>query len=112
VQSAVEMRRAFPTRLSRFQISCESDLETGISAGELYAREIGHPAHRVTEVFGNAINEASLIGCHQGIALTAVVKEQIDSKYETRRLPDISTRWSEQPLFVWEVIGPKVEGGD
>jgi class 3 adenylate cyclase len=110
-QSAVEMRQAFTSLLSRFRISCESEIETGISAGDLYVGEIGHPTHRVTEVFGNAVNEASLIGCYRGITLTAAVKEQIESKYETRRLTDISTKWSEQPLPVWEVIGLKAEGG-
>lgn len=105
VQSAVEMREAFELLLSRYRIRCESELETGLSAGEVHVGEIGHPTLRGFEIFGTAVNEASYIGCHRGIAITAAVKKHIESQYEVRQLPDITLKRHKQPLSVWEIVG-------
>lgn len=67
VQSAIGMRQEFVSLLSRFSIRCESELETGISAGDIQVGIVGHRTHRVIRVFSTAVNEASLLGCYGGL---------------------------------------------
>lgn len=115
VESALAMRREFARLLSRYGICAESELENGISAGSVTIGTVGHPSHRVSRAFGTAVYEASVLGCHRGVAVTARVREQIGARYETRPLPDIPVHWREEPLRAWEIVeradapGPNVD---
>ncbi len=45
-----------------------------------------------------------MIGHHQGIAITERVYDRVRMNYKTRRLPDFSVKWQEEPLKIWEVV--------
>lgn len=109
VQSALAMRQEFARLLSRYDIRCESELENGISAGNVILRVVGHRTLRVPQAFGPAVNEASILGCHRGVAITAPVREYIEPHYRTRRLPDVPVKWSNRRLEAWEIAEPEQE---
>ncbi len=106
VKSALLMRTEYTNMLSTYGVQSKSELENGLSAGMVSMRVVGHATHRVNQIFGEAVNEASFLGCHQGVAFTAPVKEAIQSRHEVRQLPDMHVKWSSRPLEVWELKDP------
>jgi hypothetical protein len=64
----------------------------------------GHASLRQKDVFGEEVDRAAMIGHHQGIAITERVYDRVRMNQETRRLPDSSVKWQEEPLKIWEVV--------
>lgn len=107
VQGAFAMRQEFARLLADYGLRCESELENGIAAGDVVVRVVGHPTLRLLQAFGRAVNEASLLGCHRGVAVTAAVRERIEPPYTTRQLPSVPVKWSREPLAAWAVMEPE-----
>lgn len=103
VESALAMRSAFALMLERHGVRTESELENGVSSGEVALRTVGHPTYRVVRASGVAVSEALSLGCHRGVAITAPVKERVEGRYSIRRIPDMTVRWRTQPLVAWEI---------
>ena len=103
VVSAMEMRRAFLKIVKNWKLPHDTVLEVGISGGEVIEGEFGHKSLRQKDIFGDVVNQAALIGHHQGIAITEWMYEKIKNKYTVQQLPDIRLKWRNEPMKVWEV---------
>jgi class 3 adenylate cyclase len=64
----------------------------------------GHRSLRQRDIFGEAVNEAAVIGHHRGIAVTGPVHEAVKKNFQTRALPSLKVKWLDQALELWEVI--------
>ncbi len=103
VLCGMDLRTTFQEFVRSWQISHETELEVGISAGEVIRGIFGHESFQQKDAFGDAINVAAKIGHHQGIAVTQAVHQAIQGRFETTRLPDIAVKWRDAPIKVWEV---------
>lgn len=104
VSAAIRMRRAFESLLGDYEITVESELETGIAAGKIGIAEVGHPSLRSKEVMGRAVMEASMIGDYRGIAVTEAVRNGITDRYETRPIESMKVKWRPDPMPLWEIV--------
>ena len=104
IQCALELRKAYFDLVRRKQITHETELEIGISSGEIEIGIIGHPSLRQKDIFGEEVNRAATIGHHRGIAITESVYDKIKKNYQTNKLPDFKVKWQDEPLQVWEII--------
>ena len=103
VASAIAMREAFSEMVRRWGLPADTELEVGITVGEVGEGIFGHPTLRQREVLGEVVNQAARIGHHRGVAITERVYEKVRDAYAVRRLPDVVLKWQEEPLKVWEV---------
>ena len=104
ITCALAMRKKYDEIVRQRNISHETELEIGISAGEMETGVIGHRTLRYKDIFGEAVNEAAMICHHRGIAITEAVFREIKEKFETVELPEKNLKWREVPLLVWEII--------
>lgn len=110
VRAAVEAARCARSEYAkqvadaRFSGRIETELEVGISSGELTEGEVGHESFRCFDVAGETINEAAMIGHHRGIAIADSVRRLLPEEIEVRRLDDYQPKWRSEPLVVWEVV--------
>ena len=104
VEGATRMREEYSLLLKKYGVEAESDLEVGIGTGEVATGTFGHPSMRVKDVFGTKVNEVAMIMHHRGIAITKDVLQEVGSLYKTRRLADVTLKWSTNPLEVWEIV--------
>ncbi|MBU0492094.1 MAG: adenylate/guanylate cyclase domain-containing protein [Chloroflexi bacterium] len=104
VECAVELRRAFAGLVSQRGLPPDTELEIGIASGEVAVGVLGHRSLRQKDVLGEVVNQTAAIGHHRGIAVTEPVYSRIKATHETRRLPDLSVKWQNGPLKVWEVL--------
>ncbi len=99
--------------VSRRGLPPDTELEVGIGSGEVMTGVFGHSSLRQKDVFGEEVNRAATIGYHRGIAITERVYDAVKGHYKTRRLPNFSVKWQDEPLQVWEVVnGALNEGQD
>ena len=105
IDCARELREAFADLVKERGLPPDTELEIGIGSGEVEVGLFGHRSLLQKDVFGQAVNQAAVIGHHRGIAITENVYERIKAEYETNRLPDFEIKWQDEPLKVWEVVG-------
>ena len=103
VDCALKLRPAFTQIVSRRGLSVETDLEIGISSGQVATGTFGHRTLLQWDVFGEEVNRAETIGHHRGIAITERVYDRVKSNYSVRQVPDFSKRQTE-PLKIWEIV--------
>ncbi|MFL7790856.1 MAG: adenylate/guanylate cyclase domain-containing protein [Anaerolineae bacterium] len=103
VAGAVAMREAFAEMARQWGLPADTELEVGIDVGEVAEGVFGHRTLRQREVYGEAVNRAGRVGHHRGVAITERVYEKVRSVYAVCRLPDVTVKWQEEPLKVWEV---------
>jgi adenylate cyclase len=104
IQCALQLRKAYAAMIKTWNVSHETELEVGISAGPVEIGIIGHHSFRQKDTFGEAVNRAGVIGHHRGIAMTENVYHAIHTYYKTAQLPDVKVKWQAEPLKVWEII--------
>ena len=104
VDCALKLRTAFAQIVSRRGLSVETELEIGISSGQVATGTFGHRSLLQWDVLGEEVNRAETIGHHRGIAITEHVYDRVKSNYPVRRLPDLSVKWQTEPLKVWEIV--------
>jgi len=104
VECAMKLRQAFAGVVRGRNLPGDTELEVGISAGEVAIGVFGHKSLRQKDVFGDKVNCAAMIGHHRGIAITESVYDEIKTRYETARLPDFEPKWQDEPLRVWEIV--------
>ena len=104
VDCALKLRTAFAQIVSRRGLSVETELEIGISSGQVTTGTFGHPSLLQWDVLGDEVNRAETIGHHRGIAVTERVYDRVQSHYPIRRLPDLNVKWQTEPLKIWEVV--------
>ena len=107
INCAGELREAFAGLVKERGLPPDTELEVGIGSGKVEIGLFGHRSLIQKDVFGQAANQAAVIGHHRGIAITESVYERIKADYETNRLPDFKVKWRDEPLKVWEVVGKK-----
>jgi adenylate cyclase len=104
VSSALEMRKGFPELIKRWKLPPDTELEVGISGGEIAEGLFGHKSLRQKDIFGDIVNQAAIIGHHRGIAITEWIYKKISKKHPTLLLPDVKLKWLDNPMKVWEVV--------
>jgi len=104
VECAREMRQRYQAAIREFGVRTDSDLEVGIGCGEVVTGVFGHESLRTRDVFGERVNEVTVIMHHRGIAVTEDVQKKLASEYRLQRLPDVKPKWAAKPMAVWEVL--------
>ncbi len=104
VESALKMRKVYSDIVTGRNLSGDTELEIGISAGEVGIGTFGHKSLMQKDVFGTVVNQAAMIGHHRGIAVTESVYGKIKMSYETNRLHDFEIKWQDEPLKIWEIV--------
>ncbi len=97
------LRKEYATLVSAQQTNVDSDMEVGISFGQIEEGIVGHATLRSFDVFGECVNEAAMIGHHRGIAVTDAVRVRLSKKTTVRALEPYHLKWRADPLVVWEV---------
>ncbi len=98
------MRSEYAALVSTQQTSVESDLEVGISCGEVEEGLVGHPSLRSFDLFGECVNEATVIGHYRGIAVTDAVRVRLSTETPVRAMEPYQPKWRSTPLVVWEIV--------
>lgn len=104
VACACTLRQTFAHMVSSHGLPGDTELETSLTSGQVVSGVFGHRSLRHWDVFGEAVNQATVIGHYRGIIVTESVYEQIKRQCETQRLPDLRVKWRDQPLQVWAVV--------
>jgi len=65
VECAMKLRQAFDGLAREKNFPADTELEIGISAGEVAIGVFGHKSLRQKDVFGNQVNRAAVIGHHR-----------------------------------------------
>jgi adenylate cyclase len=104
VRAGIEMRERFVEVTKEFGVDEMTEMEVGISCGSCVHGTFGHPSLLVTDVFGDAVNEAAVIMHHRGVAITKPVFEAVREKIHCEKLEDLNTKWRETPLERWSAI--------
>ncbi len=99
-----ELRKAFSHVVRGRNISHDTELEIGVSSGEVEIGIFGHKSFKQKDVFGEEVNRVATIGHHRGIAITESVYNKIKMHYKTRKLPELKVKWQDEPLKVWEIV--------
>jgi len=105
VKCAFLMREVFPGIVKERELPVDTELEIGISSGLLRVGTFGHRSLRQKDAMGEAVMQAAIIGHHRGVAITEKVYTRIWKHFTTNRLPDVTLKWQDEPLRVWEVLG-------
>lgn len=104
IKCSLKLRKAFSDIVTIRDLPPETELEIGISSGEVEIGVFGHKSLRQKDVFGGVVNHAAVIGHHRGIAITEQVYNKIKMNYKIRSLAEFKVKWQNAPLKVWEVI--------
>lgn len=104
VKCGCQMRKEYHELVQQRHITHATELEIGISSGVVEIGIIGHPTLKYKDVFGEAVNEAAMIGHHRGVAITEAVYQKVKNTFQTNHLPCKNLKWRDTPLPVWEVI--------
>jgi uncharacterized protein (DUF1330 family) len=104
VVCAVRMRCEYQNLANRYGVTTETELEVGISSGDVFVGSIGHPSLVVRDIMGETVYEAGRLMHHRGIAVTGRVRRSLGERFTLSRLEDVNVKWSETPLEVWEVV--------
>jgi len=104
VQAGRCLRRDYAALVLDLNTGIESDMEVGLSSGEIQEGIVGHESLKLFDVFGECVNEAAVIGHHRGIAVTAAVRDQLPPAVALRELGIYDLKWRDEPLRVWEVV--------
>jgi adenylate cyclase len=104
VSAGACLRREYAALVDALDTEVESDMEVGISCGEIEEGEVGHESLRSFDVFGECVNEAAMIGHHRGIAVTDAVRRRLSPDTAVRELDAYHPKWRDTPLAVWEVV--------
>jgi class 3 adenylate cyclase len=105
VRCALDTERAFDDLVGELGLDPEVRLHTGINTGMVYTGVFGHRSLQGRDVFGNTVNEASIMTRGQGVCITEAVCKAIGDAFRTERLPDIQVKWQSVPIKAWRVIG-------
>ena len=109
IRCGVEMRANFSELVSQWKLPSEIELEVGVSFGEIGIGQFGHPTLLQRDAFGEAINEAAMIGHHRGVAIAEPVRNLLNDEFVIRPLPDAILKWRTHPLPVWEIDEEAIE---
>ena len=104
VKSAIEMKERFIEFANGFGVGDVTDMEVGISCGSCVYGTYGHPSYPVTDVCGEAINEAAVIMHHRGVAITRPMYEAVKNTIRCEKLSDFQPKWRDTPLERWDAI--------
>jgi adenylate cyclase len=104
VSAARCLRREYAAIVAGLESRVDTEMEVGISAGEVFEGVIGHSSNRSFDVFGECVNEAAVVGHHRGIALTADMRKLLDPSTRVRQIEPRQLKWRDSPLEVWEVL--------
>jgi class 3 adenylate cyclase len=104
VACGLGLRSTFSDLADEWGVPSDTELEVGISSGEVGIGVFGHRALRQKDVFGEVVNQAAVIGHHRGVAVTEDVREKVKAHYETKKLRDFEVKWRDEPLRVWEIV--------
>ncbi len=104
VECSLKLREAFSELIKRRGFPSSTELEVGIGSGKVAIGVFGYKSLRQRDILGEEVNRAAMIGHHQGIAMTERVHDRVRMNRKTRRLPDVSVKWQEEPLKIWEVV--------
>jgi class 3 adenylate cyclase len=104
VRCAQQMRMAYEELVQRWNITHDTELEVGIDSGDVGVGMIGHASLRTKDVFSEHVNRAGVIGHHRGIAITDDVHKAVSAHVKTAPLPDVTLKWQNEPLKMWEVL--------
>jgi len=105
VLAAECLRREYAVLVREHGIDLETDMEVGLSLGDVQEGELGHDTLRGFDVFGECVNEAAMIGHHRGIAVTGALRTRLSAAIRVRELEPYRPKWRATPLEVWEVVG-------
>jgi class 3 adenylate cyclase len=105
VAAGICARAEYASLVDRYARGVESELEVGISRGQVVEGIVGHESHRAFDILGECVNEAAIIGHHRGVAVTDEVRELLSGKYETRALEPRRLKSRDEPLAIWEIVG-------
>ncbi len=105
VRCAIDTERDFEILVKDMNLDPEVALNTGINSGEVYAGIFGHRSLRGEDIFGNTVNEASMMTRGKGICITEAVKNAIGDSFRTEKLPDVQVKWKSEPIKAWRVLG-------
>ena len=97
------MRKEYAALVTAQQTNVDSDLEVGISFGQVEEGIVGHASLRSFDIFGECVNEAAMIGHHRGIAVTDTLRTRLSKEIAVRALKPYHPKWRTDPLVVWEV---------
>ena len=103
VETGKCLRKKYATLVDAQQTNVESDMEVGISFGQVEEGIVGHASLRSFDLFGECVNEAAMIGHHRGIAVTDAVRARLSDTIQLRPLEPFRPKWRTDPLVVWEV---------
>jgi len=98
------MRSEYAALVSAQQTNVDSELEVGISFGEVEEGLVGHASLRGFDLFGECVNEAAVIGHYRGIAVTDAVRVRLSTETPVRAMEPYQPKWRSTPLVVWEVV--------
>ena len=98
------LRAEYAALVATVQTDVDSDMEVGISCGEVEEGVVGHRSLRNLDLFGECVNEAAMIGHHRGIAVTEAVRALLSDRTTVRRLKPFHPKWRTDPLTVWEIV--------
>jgi adenylate cyclase len=104
IDCALKLRPAFAQLVSHRGLSVETELEIGITSGQVATGTLGHRSLLQWDVLGEEVNVAAMIGHHRGIAITERVYDRVKPSYVVRRLPDFNVKRQTEPLKTWEVV--------
>lgn len=104
VASGIELKAAFLDFANGFGVGDVTDMEVGIGSGSCVYGTYGHPSLLVTDVCGDAVNEAAVIMHHRGVAITRPVYEAVKNSIRCEKLSDFQPKWRDMPLERWEAV--------
>jgi adenylate cyclase len=105
VRCALAMRSAFAGLVAAWGLDPATVLEVGITAGRVVRGTFGHRSLRIEDVFGEAVNTATVIGHIRGVTVTEPVQARIRDTFVVTPLAPRTLKWREEPLPVWAVAG-------
>ncbi len=104
VTAALAMRRAVKGLLARWSIASDCELEVAVTAGTVARGVVGHRSLRASDVLGEIVSEAAVLGHYRGVAITAQVRKAIGGSFATEPMGDTRLKWRTTPLPAWRVI--------
>ena len=104
IECAKTLRKAYSDLITHKRIQHDSELEIGVSSGDVEVGMFGHPSLRQKDIFGDAVAQATVIGHHRGIAITKSVYDTVAGHYKTVELPSIQVKWRDESLRKWEIV--------
>ena len=103
VRCALAMRSTFAGLVRKWGLAQTTELEVGITAGPVVRGTFGHGSLRIEDVFGEAVNVASVIGHIRGVTVTEGVYARIKGAFAVTPLEPWRLKWREEPVSLWAV---------